>query len=78
MDSNINQSLKNQNISFFREEKDVNKINQNFQNLKEKNQKKSTSPIKSTENEHAKKLKEFIENYDETSLQNLVIKENIK
>ena len=40
MDSNINQSLKNQNISFFREEKDVNKINQNFQNLKEKNQKK--------------------------------------
>ena len=78
MDSNINQSLKNQNISFFREEKDVNKINQNFQNLKEKNQKKSTSPKKSTENEHAKKLKEFIENYDETSLQNLVIKENIK
>ena len=71
-----NQNIKNQQNNYIQEEKNINFSNQNTTEINIKN---STSLEKANENNifHFKKLKEYIENIDETNLINFLTKENI-
>ena len=71
-----NQNIKNQQNNYTQEEKNINYSNQNITEINIKN---SSSLEKANDNNifHFQKLKEYIDNIDETNLINFLTKENL-